>query len=78
MTHLTIALEEKLLEEAEEKARQQGTSIEEILQRYLESYVDTQQQERQREAIEGLLDLSLKSSSGSGGRKWTRAELYER
>ena len=77
MTHLTIALEEKLLEEAQERARQQGTSVEEILRRYLESYVDAQQ-ERQREAIEALLDLSAKTRSGSGGRKWTRDELHER
>ena len=78
MTHLTIALEEKLLEEAQERARQQGTSVEEILRRYLESYVDAQQQERQREAIEALLDLSTRTRSGSGGRKWTRDELHER
>jgi predicted solute-binding protein len=78
MTHLTIALEEKLLEEAQERARQQGTSVEEVLRRYLELYVDTQQQERQREAIEALLDLSTRTRSGSGGRKWTRDELHER
>jgi metal-responsive CopG/Arc/MetJ family transcriptional regulator len=78
MTHLTIALEENLLEEAQERARQQGTSVEEVLRRYLEFYVDTQQQERQREAIEALLDLSTRTRSGSGGRKWTRDELHER
>jgi metal-responsive CopG/Arc/MetJ family transcriptional regulator len=78
MTHLTITLEEKLLEEAQERARQQGTSVEEILRRYLESFVDAQQEERQREAIDALIDLSSKVQSGSGGRKWTRDELYER
>ena len=77
MTHLTIALEENLLEEARERARQQGTSVEEILRGYLQSYVDTQQ-ERQREAIDALLDLSSKARSGSGGRNWTRDELHER
>ena len=49
MTHLTIAVEENLLEEAQERARQQGTSIEELLRRYLESFVDAEQQERQDE-----------------------------
>jgi hypothetical protein len=78
MTHLTIAVEENLLEEAQERARQQGTSVEELLRRYLESFVDAEQQERQREAIDALLDLSSKTHSGSGGRKWTRDELYER
>jgi hypothetical protein len=77
MTHLTIALEENLLEDAQERARQQGTSVEEILRGYLQSYVDTQQK-RQRESVDALLDLSSKARSGSGGRKWTRDELHER
>ncbi len=78
MTHLTIAVEENLLEEAQERARQQGTSVEEILQRYLESYVDQQQMDRQQKAISSLLELASKAQSGSGGRKWTRDELHER
>jgi hypothetical protein len=77
MTHLTIALEENLLENAQERARQQGTSVEEILRGYLQSYVGAEE-ERQREAIDALLDLSSKARSGSGGRKWTRDELHER
>jgi metal-responsive CopG/Arc/MetJ family transcriptional regulator len=77
MTHLTIALEENLLEEAQDRARQQGTSVEEVLRGYLQSYVETRQ-ERQKEAIDSLLDLSSKACGGSGGRKWTRDELHER
>jgi hypothetical protein len=77
MTHLTIALEENLLEEAQDRARRQGTSVEEILRGYLQAYVGTLE-ERQRAAIDALLDLSSKAQSGSGGRKWTRDELHER
>jgi metal-responsive CopG/Arc/MetJ family transcriptional regulator len=77
MTHLTIALEENLLENAQERARQQGTSVEEILRGYLQSYMGTRQ-DRQRESIDALLDLASKTHSRSGGRKWTRDELHER
>ncbi len=78
MVHLTIALEENLLEEAKEKARQQGKSLDDLLRSYLESYVDQEQRERQQRAINSLLDLASKARSGSGGRKWTRDELHER
>ena len=76
MTHLTIALEEDLLEKARRKADQQGTSVDSVLRGYLESYVDDQPKERQR-SIATLLDLSSKVRSGSGGRKWTRDELHD-
>lgn len=78
MVNLTIALEEGLLEQAQKRALQQGTSLDEILRSYLESYVDKEQRERQERAVRSLLDLSSKARSGSGGRKWTRDELHER
>lgn len=78
MVQVTIALEEKVLETAERKARQQGTSVDELLRRYLESYTDLAPKSEQQEAIRSLLDLSSKVKSGSGGRRWTRDELHER
>lgn len=80
MVDLTIPVEEYLLEEAQKRARQQGTSIHDLVRRYLESYVDVQQQERQQRAVKTLLDLSSRvhSGSGSAGRTWTRDELYDR
>jgi len=78
MVNLTIALEEGLLEQAQKRALQQGTSLDEILRSYLESYVDKEQRERQERAVRSLLDLSSQARSGSGGRKWTRDELHER
>lgn len=78
MVRLTIALEEEVLERAQSKARRQGTSLDELLRSYLESYSELQQERDRQEAIKTLLDLSSKAQSGSGGRKWTRDELYER
>jgi Family of unknown function (DUF6364) len=78
MVRLTIALEEDVLERARTKAQQQGTSVDEILRSYLESYADVQRDRDRQEATKTLLDLSSKARSGSGGRKWTRDELHER
>jgi hypothetical protein len=78
MVNLTIAVEESLLEEAQKRAVEQGTLVDALLRSYLESYVDTEQRKRQQEAVRSLLDLSLRTQGGSGGRKWTRDELHAR
>jgi DNA-directed RNA polymerase subunit F len=77
MVHLTIALENEVLESARKKAHAQGTSLDDVVRHYLESYVSSDP-EKHRRAIESLLDLSSKAKSGSGGRKWTREDLYDR
>jgi tryptophan 2,3-dioxygenase len=78
MVRLTIALEDEILERAETKARQEGTSLAEILRSYLESYAGIQREWDRQEATKTLLDLSSTVQSGSGERTWTRDELYER
>jgi hypothetical protein len=77
VTHLTIAFEEEVLEKARRKASLSGTSVDELLRSYLEAYADDQPRERHR-GIALLLDLSSRAKSGSGGKKWTRDELYAR
>ncbi len=76
MVHLTIALEERVLEEARRKAVQQGTSVDDLLRSYLESYAGHQDQGNQ--GIRELIDLSSRARSGSGGARWTRDELHDR
>jgi hypothetical protein len=78
MVRLTLALEESVLERAQSKAQQQGTSVDEVLRNYLESYAGGQRERDRQEAIRTLLDLSSKAQSGSGGRTWTRDDLHER
>lgn len=78
MVRLTIALEEEILERARTKAQEQGTSVDEVLRTYLESYAGVQRERDRQEATKTLLDLSSRAQSGSGGRRWTRDELYER
>ncbi|MFL6195041.1 MAG: DUF6364 family protein [Thermoanaerobaculia bacterium] len=77
MIDLTIKLNEDVLESARKRALEQGTSVDEVVRNYLECYAGSEP-EKQRRAIESLLDLSSKVRSGSGGRMWTRGELYDR
>jgi Family of unknown function (DUF6364) len=77
MVRLTVSLDEKVLEEAQRKAGQEGTSVPELVRSYLEAYAGDQPS-GQRQAIRELIDLSLRVRSGSGGAKWTRDELHER
>ena len=76
MVNVTIALEEDVLERARTKAQRQGSSLDEVLRSYLESYAGGRQE--QKDAIRTLLDLSSKARSGSGGRRWSRDELHDR
>lgn len=78
MVRLTIALEKEILERARMKAQQQGTSVDEVLRSYLESYAGVQRERNCQEATKTVLGLSSRAQSGSGGRKWTRDELHER
>jgi hypothetical protein len=76
MANLTIAVDDELLKRARVKAIEEGTSVNAVLRERLEEYVDAG--ERQRRALDALLESARKSSAGSAGRKWTREELYER
>jgi hypothetical protein len=76
MAHLTITLDEGTLERARSKASEEGTSVDALLRRYLEAYSGSREDREQ--AVKTLLELSRKTTSGSGGRRWTREELHER
>ena len=76
MTKLTIALDESVLERAQDKASQQGTSLDALIRGYLEAYAGEDKGGRQ--AVETLLNLSRRTAGGSGGRRWTRDDLHAR
>jgi hypothetical protein len=76
VVNLTIPLDEGILERARSKASQQGTSLDALVRSYVESFASGE--ESREQAVKSLLDLSRKSESGSGGRRWTRDELHER
>ena len=76
LVNMTIALDEEVLDRASAKAQEQGVSLDAVLRDYLETYAGVRA--AREEAVRALLDLSMKSESGSGGRRWTREELHER
>jgi Family of unknown function (DUF6364) len=77
MANVTLTIDEDLLKQARIRALEQDTSVNALVRGYLESYVG---RSPRRDDLAGFLALteSLHAGSGSGGRSWTRDELYER
>ena len=76
MTNLTITTDQEVLRRARIRALEQGTSVNAVVREFLESYAGVRAE--QIEAMRRVLDIAAKSRSGSGGRRWTRDELYDR
>ena len=74
--NLTVSVDDEVLRRARIRALEQGTSVNEQVRRFLESYAgkDVERQARSR-----LVKLAgeLTSASGPDGRGWTRKSLYE-
>jgi hypothetical protein len=70
----TVIIDEETLKKARLRALQQGTSINELLRRFLESYGVSVER---TVALEDLLALSRNGKSReSGVKRWSREELY--
>ncbi len=77
MANLTIAVDDDVLQRARIRALEQGTSVNALLRDYLVSFADSS---ATREALGVVVAMArrARSSSGEGGRTWTRDELHER
>jgi hypothetical protein len=74
MKNITLSADERLIEEAREKARQEHTTLNEQFRRWLADYVGREERvERAMRTIE-----ELRKTVRTGGRKLTRDELNER
>lgn len=76
MANLTIAIDDDLLKQARIRALEQGSSVNAMLREYLESFAGRRSAHRQ--AVQALDEIAGRATSGSGGRRFTRDELYER
>lgn len=76
MANLTITVDDDLLRKARIRAAELGTSVNAVLREYMEQWTGVQ--EERRRAIERIVAASKRSRASSGGRKWTRDEIYER
>jgi predicted transcriptional regulator len=76
MANLTIKVDDDLLKRARRKALAQGKSVEALLRRHFEQFASVDDQ--RQAGIDDLLALARASRAESGGRRWTRDELYDR
>ena len=76
MGNLTITVDDESLRKARIRALQEGTSVNALLQEFLDSYSGVRRE--QREAASRIADMSRTSLTRRGALKWTRDELHER
>ncbi len=76
MANLTIAVDGETLRKARLRAMREGSTVNKLLREFLESYVDTRNE--QISAVQNIIAVAKKTKSGHVGKRWTRDELYDR
>lgn len=76
MTNLTLTVDEEILRRARIRALEQGTSVNALVREYLKQLAG------RSTAAEGISEFlaatkGAGAGSGSGGRTWTRDDLYD-
>jgi plasmid stability protein len=77
VANLTLTIDADILRAARIRALEQGTSVNALVREYLRAYVEPRDA---RGILERSFDRADRSgaSSGSGGRRWKREDLYDR
>ncbi len=73
--NVTLSVDEELLKRAREHAARRGTSLNQLIRDFLSQLTSGASA---NETVRELRELWASSESTSGGRKWTRDELYDR
>ena len=73
--NLTITVDDELLRRARIRALTQGTSVNAVLRKFLESYAGSDAEAAARSRLARLARASS-ASSGPEGRSWTRNDVY--
>lgn len=74
MANLELTIESAVLARAQQRALEQGTSLDVVVRDYLTDYVEW------RDQVDAMREF-VEQAAASGGRSkgpWTREELYER
>jgi len=77
MTNLTLVIDDDVLKRARIKALEQGTSVNALVRDYLAKLAGESDAQQAMAEFLAIVKGSG-ASSGSGGRTWTRDELYDR
>nr|VFJ74493.1 MAG: hypothetical protein BECKFW1821C_GA0114237_10635 [Candidatus Kentron sp. FW] len=76
MATLNLPLEDNLLQRAQSRAAAQGTTVDALLQGFLQNYANRSVACQQ--ATRRILELAKESRTASDSPRWTRESLYER
>jgi len=76
MATLNLPLEDNLLQRAQSRATAQGTTVDALLEGFLQNYANKSVACQQ--ATRRILQLARESRVASGQPRWTRESLYER
>jgi hypothetical protein len=74
MKNITLSADERLIEAARQRAREEHTTLNEVFRRWLTEY--TQRKEQAERAMAVIRDIQRYASSG--GHKFTRDEMNDR
>ena len=75
MANLTLKIDEKLLRRARIRAREQGTTVNELVRTYLSQ--DAVARADRVRAFRRFLEIVEEARASSGGRKLKREEIYD-
>lgn len=75
MKNVTVAVDEKLLDESREYARKHQTTLNALIRKLLEREVGAR---RRDHWVDEFRELTAKAGGNSRGWKWNREELYDR
>lgn len=75
MANLTLTIDDDMLKRARIRALENGTSVNAVVRRYLETYANPEATEQAMREFGALADRA-QAGSGPAGRAWTRDDLY--
>jgi hypothetical protein len=75
LVNITLSIDKRLIDRARRLAESQGTSLNQMIRRLLEEATETTSTESLLAELERLWESSV---GDSGGRTWSREDLYDR
>ena len=78
MANLTLTIDDDLLFKARQRATREKTSVNAIVREHLANYARADDEEHARNLIRLMDEIVEKDRPSSGGKKWTREEIYDR
>jgi hypothetical protein len=78
MANLTLTIDDDLLAKARQRAAREKTSVNALVRDHLANYARADDEEHARDLIRLMDQIVAEDKPSSGGKKWTREEIYDR